>query len=71
MDTTGQIPEFQPQNERISAYLDIVELFFAGNDVKPAKKVAILLSAIGGKAYSFLRDHLAPALPSAKTFEQL
>ena len=41
------------------------------NDVPEAKQAAALLSAIGSKPYSTLKNLLAPDLPSSKSFEAL
>ena len=68
--TVGRIEEFNPKKERISAYLERVELFFIANGVKDAKQVATLLSVIGGKTYALLRDLLASDKPSSKSLRQ-
>ena len=67
----GQLPAFYPETEKIAAYLERVELFFAANDIKPDKRVAIFLSSVGGKMYSLLRDLLATVKPSEKQLEGL
>ena len=67
----GQLPAFHPETEKIAAYLERVELFFAANDIKPDKRVAIFLSYVGGKTYSLLRDLLAPVKLSEKQLEDL
>ena len=66
-----QLKAFQPDNERTSAYLERLQMFFAANDVKEAKQVPVLLSAIGGKTYSLLSDLLSPEKPSERTFRDL
>ena len=67
MATFGQVREYQPECESISAYLECVQLFFQANDIGEAKQVAVLLSVIGGKT----RSLLAPAKPQEKSFAQL
>jgi len=67
----GQLPAFHSETEKIAAYLERVELFFAANDIPPDKRVAIFLSSVGGKTYSLLRDLLAPVKPSEKQLENL
>ena len=57
MATIGHTEAFNPENERISAYLD--------------KQVAILLSVIGGKTYALLSDLLAPTKPAEKNLKDL
>ena len=71
MATVGHIEAFNPDNERISAYLERVELFFIANGVAEGKQVATLLSVIGGKTYALLSDLLAPAKPADKSLEEL
>ena len=71
MATVGRIEEFNPEKERISTYLERVDLFFVANEVGEAKQVATLLSVIGGKTYALLSDLLAPDKPASKTLKQL
>ncbi len=59
---------FQPENETIAAYLERVELYYEANDIEAAKKVSILLTSIGDKTYTLLRNHFAPAKPSIKSY---
>ena len=59
----GQLQEFIPKTENITAYLERVELYFVANGVKADKQVAVFLSVVGGKIYSLLRDLLAPKKP--------
>jgi len=60
MATVGQLGKFDPEEEKISAYLERVELYLIANGVKEERKVAVLLSVIGPKVYATLRDLLAP-----------
>ena len=69
--TIGQIQEFHPESESITAYLERIELFFDANGVADDKKVPSLLSIIGGKTYTLIRSLLAPDLPKDKTFAVL
>ena len=71
MATVGHIEAFNPENERISAYLERVQLFFVANGVKEDKQVATLLSVIGGKTYALLSDLLAPTKPAEKNLKDL
>ena len=71
MATVGRIEEFNPEKERISTYLERVDLFFVANKVEEVKQVATLLSVIGGKTYALLSDLLAPDKPASKTLKQL
>ena len=42
MPTFGHISEFVVEDERISAYLERVELYFGANDIAPEKKGSYL-----------------------------
>lgn len=67
----GTIEPFNPKEAEITAYIERLEQLFMCNDVADEKKVAMLLTFIGGEAYSVLKDLLAPTLPSQKTYAQL
>ena len=69
--TIGQMGEFKPDEEGISAYLERLQLFFVANSVEEGKQVAVLLSVIGAKTYALLRDLLAPTKPKEKTIAEL
>ena len=71
MATIGQMGEFRPEEERISAYLERIQLFFVANSIADGKQVAVLLSVVGAKTYALLRDLLAPTKPQEKTFAEL
>ena len=71
MATVGHNEAFNPDNERISAYLEQVELFFIANGVAEGKQVATLLSVIGRKTYALLSDLLAPAKSADKSLKEL
>jgi len=71
MATIGQMQEFDPANDRISTYLERVQLFFLANGIEDEKRVPVLLSVIGGKTYALLSDLLAPAKPASKSFDEL
>ena len=60
---------FESSVESWPAYYERLEQYFLANDVPDVKQVPALLSLIGGKTYSLLRDLCAPAKP--KTFAQL
>ena len=71
MATFRKLEESQTENEKISSYLERVELFFSVNNVAKEKQVAVLLSIIGAKTYSLFSDLLAPANPKDKSLDQL
>ena len=68
MALIGKIQEFNPVSERISMYLERVELFFTAND---EKQVSVFFSIIGGKNYTLLGNLLVPTKPATKSFVQL
>ena len=67
----GSIAAFQPESERIESYLERVELYMTANNFPEGRKVAALLSIVGGTAYEILRSLLAPALPQTKSYTVL
>ena len=67
----GMIKEFDPEADRITPYLERVELFLAANKVEESAQIPALLSLIGGKAYSVLRDLMAPLLPQEASYAEL
>ena len=66
MASIGKIQEFNPVSERISTYLEGVELFFTANGIADEKQVPVFLSIIGGKNYTLLSDLMAPTKPATK-----
>eukprot|EP00731_Ephydatia_muelleri_P017067 Em0010g165a len=71
MATIGQLSEFQPENEKASAYLERVKLFLLANSVGDDKQVAVLLTVIGARHFSLLKDLFLPEDVKAKSFEQI
>lgn len=67
----GTIKEFNPEVERITPYLERLALFLTANKVEEGALVPAFLSIIGSKAYSVLRDLLAPTLPKEVSYETL
>ena len=51
--------------------MERVEQFFLANDIDDDHKVPTLLSLIGGKTYTLLRDLLALEKPATKSFQQI
>ena len=62
---------FEPENERISVYFERVQMFFVAKGIEEDKQVPVFLSVLGAKVYALLRDLLAPAKPSDKSFDDL
>ena len=46
-------------------------MFLVANSIEEDKQVPVILSVLGGKVYALLRDLLAPAKPSDKSFDDL
>ena len=55
----------------IGAYLEHASLYFVANGVDEGKRVPILLSSIGARTYSLLRDLVAPDVPGTLPFDRI
>ena len=55
----GQWGEFSPDVEKISSYLERVQLYIEANGVEDAKKVAAVLTVMGSNSYGLLKNLLA------------
>ena len=71
MSTIGQMQEFELEKEKVSTYLERLQMFIVANNIADDKKVPVLLSVVGGKTYALLNSLLAPEKPKDKTFDQL
>ena len=71
MTTIWKIESFDDTKENWETYVERVEQFFLANDIDDDHKVPTLLSLIGGKTYTLLRDLLAPEKPATKSFQQI
>ena len=69
--TIGSLTGFKPDSEKIEAYLERVQLFFAANGIEDDKKVLVLLTVIGSPTYALLSSLLAPEKPGDKSFTVL
>ena len=67
----GKIDVFDDTVETWCAYKERLDQYFIVNDVAADKLVPALLSLIGAKTYSLLRDLTAPDLPSTKSYDNL
>ena len=70
-NTIGKLTEFDPATDSVAAYVERAQLYFEANEIGEAKRVAVFLTAVGGKTYALLRNLLAPALPKDKTFDDI
>ena len=68
----GQVEQFELGSDDWVLYTERLDQFFLANEItNDTKKVAVLLTAIGPKAYSLLRNLLAPVKPATKEYEEL
>ena len=67
----GQVQEFNPETDSLTAYMERVKLFIQANGIEDARKVPVLLSVTGGKTYDLLRNLLSPTDPKDKMFDEL
>ena len=70
-NTIGCVTEFSPENEKIEAYLEQVQIFFKANGIKVKKQVPVLLTVIGSTMYALLSNLVSPDKPKDKSFENL
>ena len=72
MAKLGHVDSFNPQTDDWNLYVERLGQYFVANNVTTdAKKVAILLTVMGSKAYELLHSLLAPAVPSTKKYAEL
>ena len=71
MTAFGKIESFDATKENWETYVEREEQFLLANDIDDDHKVQTLLSLIGGKTYTQLRDLLAPEKPATKSFQQI
>ena len=65
------LPEFCPNTDSITHYLQRVELYFTAHDVKKELEVATLLSLIGTARYAHLCDLMVPTVPGSKKLDDI
>ncbi|XP_045463872.1 uncharacterized protein K02A2.6-like [Harmonia axyridis] len=68
--TIGSIAEYSSDDDW-SLWAERLEQYFSANDIDQEKRVPVLLTLIGDKAYKTLRDLCDPALPKDKTYKEL
>ena len=74
MTTTliGSVERFDINSDNWLEYVERVEQYFIANEIEAeAKKKGILLTVIGGEAYTLLRSLTEPHSPSQKTYQQI
>ena len=65
------IGEYDPQTENITSYLERLSLYMDANSVAAERKVPVLLTVIGAKAYGILKSLTSPDLPKDKSLDEL
>ena len=73
MATLGTVEPFDPESDDWPTYAERLEQFFLANRITDyaGKRVAAFLTVIGPKAYTLLRNVLAPDKPATKTYAEL
>ena len=72
MALIGKVVEFFSDQEGWDQYNERLKHYFSANGITDSgKQRAILLTVIGAKAYSLLRNLVSPAKPGDKTFAEL
>ena len=68
----GTFGEFKEDQEPWQSYVERLQQHFVATDVRTQEKQrALLLSAVGAKTYQLIRNLLAPAKPTDKTFAEI
>ena len=67
----GSIEAFDASANDWETYAARLEQFLDANSIKEEKKVATLLTLIGGPTYQLLRNLVAPDDPKGKSFDAL
>ena len=67
----GRLTEFNPKDQSVDSYLEMVESFFKVNNIAQESKVAVFLTAVGNKTYEILHTHSAPEQPEQKSYEEI
>ena len=71
MTAIGKIESFDETQEKWETYVERVEQFFLANNIDEDHQVPTLLSLIGSKTYTLLRDLLTPDKPATKSFQEI
>ena len=67
----GTLNAFHSDNETWISYEERLEQYFIVNSIGDDKKVAALLTLLGEKTYSLLRNLTSPQKAAEKTFDEL
>ena len=70
--TFGKIEPFDGGPREWPSYAERIEQYLVANDIAdPKKMVATLLTVVGPRTYSLLRDIVAPTKPSELKYEEI
>ena len=67
----GHVEPFQLGVKDWDQYTERLEQYSIANEIAAEKNVAVLLTMVGAKTYSLLRDLIASTKPATKTDEEL
>ncbi|XP_039511288.1 uncharacterized protein K02A2.6-like [Pimephales promelas] len=68
----GTLTAFDSQTQTWEEYVEVLGHFFVANEIEEEeKKRAILLSSVGSRTYSLMRNLLSPNKPGEKSYEDL
>uniref|UniRef100_A0A8C9TFI9 ribonuclease H n=1 Tax=Scleropages formosus TaxID=113540 RepID=A0A8C9TFI9_SCLFO len=67
----GRIDAFDSATDDWPMYCERIEQYFKANGIADDKRVSVLLSAMGGKAYALLRTLTAPTKPADLSFDNI
>lgn len=71
MATIGSIGNFDHAEESWQTYIERFELFVHCNDISDDKKLSTLLTVMGVRTYTLLKDLITPDKPSQKTYKEI
>ncbi|XP_041961667.1 uncharacterized protein K02A2.6-like [Alosa sapidissima] len=72
MATIGTLAAFDVKNQTWEEYCEIMEQFFAANQISDRdRQRAVLISVVGPTTYSLMRSLVSPDKPKDKTYQQL
>ena len=67
----GKVEGFQLGEDDWEQYAERLEQYFEANGIEDGKRVSVLITVMGAKAYALLSDLVAPEKPATKSYAQL
>ena len=72
MAIIGHVQTFEPGRQKWTDYMEVMGQFFEANNIADGnRKRAILLSSVGPKTYTLIKDLCQPEAPNTKTYDEL